>query len=485
MIGRRTIPARRERRARRVLALLAVLGGLVAPRPARALLPLANASGEALYLRECAPCHGPAGHGDGPEAAIFRNTPRDFGDLARTEPSPRIVERVRRSRMRMLEIDEDAIVERRKRITDDVVPYLRRMPDVPWPQVHRGADVYAERCEKCHGPNAHPVATSVLQRAAQPGGSPPVPDFQKAHDDKELLGFAQGQGHPAVPGFLPVMREDDAHALVAFLHNLSDGFVAYSLWCAGCHGDEGRGDGPLATGIDKPPVEFNHVYVVSQKPDELRRKAMHLFTDVEPTAPHFQRNLSEGQARALLSAVRALQGDGGIPAATGAIAAPAATGAPLATPHAAAATPMPATAPAAVAALPAAVATMRAPGAVAVTPARPSLADGLATDAPASASGASPAAAAPVATPASSAATPAPPTTPAPTASRAPAASRTPAVKSAKPKPAAAKAPAKKVVKPKATPKPAKKAKPKAVPTAAKKAAAPRPTATPDPVPAP
>lgn len=454
-----------------MLALLAALGGLAAPRPARALLPLANASGEALFLRECAPCHGPAGHGDGPEEALFRNTPRDFGDLARTEPSPRIVERVRRSRMRMLEIDEEAIVERRKRIADDVVAYLKRMPDVPWAQVHRGADVYAERCEKCHGPNARPVATSVLQRAAQPGGRPPAPDFQKAHGDAELIAVAQGRGHPAVPGFAPVMSESDADALVAFLRNLSDGFVAYSLWCAGCHGDEGKGDGPIATGIDKPPIEFNHVYLVSQSPEGLRRKAMHLFTDVEPTAPHFQRSLSEGQARALLAAVRALQGDG-IPSATGAAAARGTTPQAVSSTAAAAAPSVVATGQ-----MPAAVATMRAPGVAAPTPVAPSLAAGLVT-APASASGVSPAAATPGATPSSPAVTPGATTaTPAATVSRAPSASRTPAVKSAKPKPGTAKAPAKKAVKPKATPKPAKKAKPKTTPA---KKAAPRPTATPD-----
>lgn len=438
-------------------ALLAALCALASATDARAILPLANASGEALYLRECAPCHGPTGHGDGSEAATFRNTPRDLRDLASAEPSPRIVERVRRSRLRMIEIDEDVVVEQQKRIVGDLVAWLQRMPDVPWSQVHRGADVYAERCEKCHGPNGRPVAASVLQRAAQPGGRAPAPDFQKAHGDERLIAVAQGQGHPATPGFTPVLSEDDAYALVAYLRNLSDGLVAYSLWCAGCHGDEGKGDGPLASGIDKPPVVFNHVYMASQPPEELRRKAMHLFSDVEPAAPHFQRNLSEGQTRAVLAAVRVLQTVDG-----GAAPSPGGTAARAATPRAGAPTPAaPAASPVVPAQMPAAVATMHAPGAAAATPG-PSPSSTSAGQASSS---------------------------PAPPASITPAPSRTPAAKAAvkavKPRPTTAKAPAKKPVKPKATPKPAKRAKPKTKPTPAKKAAAPRPTATAEPVLAP
>lgn len=454
------------------------------------MMPLANASGAALYQRECAPCHGPAGHGDGPEAPTFRNTPRDFGDLARAEPSARIVERVRRSRLRMLEVDEDVVVERRKRMVEELVGHLQRMPDVPWPQVRRGAEVYAERCENCHGPNGRPVSVNVLQRGPQATGRQPAPDFQKARGDAELLAVAQGQGHPAMPGFTPLTNEDEARALLAYLRVLSNGFAWYSLWCAGCHGDEGRGDGPLATGIDKPTVAFDRAYLSAQSPADLRRKAMHVFNDIEPATPHFQRNLSEGQARAVLMAVRMLQtADSGTTTAVAVAAAAGATPGASVTPAAAA------SAGAEAMQMPAAVATMLGAGAPAPTPAPPTLAGMLARHAAStpSAMTASPPATAPVTGPpssatASAAAVPASSATPVPSVSRTPAPSRTPAaktLKTAKPATAATKKAAKKPVKPKATPKPKVKAKPKAKPTPAKKAAAPRPVATPEPVLAP
>lgn len=430
--------------------LLLVLAAVAAPRPAAALLPVANASGEALYLRECAPCHGPAGHGDGPEAPTFVDAPRDLGDLARAEPSPRIVDRVRRSRLRMLAIDETVVAERRKRMVEELVGHVQRMPDVPWPLVRRGADVYAERCETCHGPNGRPLAPTALQRGPRPVGPQPPPDFQKAHGDADLIRIARGDGHPAMPGFTPVRGEEDARALLAYLRVLSNGFAWYSLWCAGCHGDEGRGDGPLATGIDQPRVVFDRAYLSAQSPADLRRKAMHVFTDDEPATLHFQRDVSQGQARAVLAAVRALQAAAVAPQAAGSVATLAApTGGVSPSPPTSAAGSAP-------------------------TPAPPTLAPGLAP------------AAAPV-TAASLA--PAPTATPAPTVSRAPAPTRTVA-KTAKPKAAAVrKAPPKKKTvqaKPKPRPTPKVKQKAKAKPkAAATKKPAPRPTPTPDLIEAP
>ena len=450
MIRRRTTPAPCPVRARAVLALALALAALAVPGPARALLPLANASGEALYLRECAPCHGPAGHGDGLEAPTFRSAPRDLGDLARAEPSPRIVERVRRSRLRMLEVDETVVADRRKRMVEELVGHLQRMPDVPWPLVRRGADVYAERCEKCHGPNARPMTPNRLQRGPQPAGPQPPPDFQKAQGDAELLRIARGEGHPAMPGFTPVATEQDARALLAYLRILSNGFAWYSLWCAGCHGDEGRGDGPLATGIDQPHVAFDRAYLAAQSPGDLRRKAMHLFTDVEAATPHFQRDLTQGQARAVLAAVRTLQ-------AAEAVAPP---------PGAAALTPTP---PA---------------GVVAQTPAPPAGAAAFAgSTTPAVATPATPVGAATSpATPFASLA-PAAAATPAPSVSRTPGAARTPVAKSAKPKTAAAKkAPPKPSVKKKSKPRPTPRAKRKAKPAPTRKPAAARATPTAEPV---
>jgi mono/diheme cytochrome c family protein len=397
----------------------------------------------------------------------------------------------------MLEIDEEVVVERRQGRVEELAGYLQRMPDVAWPQVRRGADVYAERCEKCHGPNGRPVTVNALQRGAQTTVPQPRPDFQEAHGDAELVAMARGQGHPAVPGFAPVLSEQDAQALLAYLRLLSNGFVWYSLWCAGCHGDEGRGDGPLATGIDQPHVVFDRAWLSAQSPADLRRKAMHLFDDVEPTAPHFARNVSEGQTRAVLAALRNLQAAEGpaTPLPAGAIdprdgrAAASAADRPRATPGRAAAA-----APGALATRPGADTPAptnaeqflreqaRATAAPVVTAApAPSPAVPRPALATVSASATSAAARAPRpdrSPPPSASATPAPASTASPVQTRRPAAQATPR------KSAAAKAvkptPARPAVKPKPQIKATARAKPNVKPTPARKPA-PRGTAQPTP----
>ncbi|MCA1779374.1 MAG: cytochrome c [Xanthomonadaceae bacterium] len=41
----------------------------------------AGDSGQALYLRHCASCHGPAGRGDGQEGRAFEPPPTDFTEV--------------------------------------------------------------------------------------------------------------------------------------------------------------------------------------------------------------------------------------------------------------------------------------------------------------------------------------------------------------------------------------------------------------------
>ena len=278
---------------------------LLAARPVHALLPVANASGDALFQRECAPCHGPAGYGDGSDAATFARKPRDLqGDFVDRYPQGQLAERIRRSHLLIIDVDPQVIAERHKRMAEELAGYLQRLPDVDWPLVRRGADVYANSCESCHGPYARPVAPSPIQRGPRPVDKQPAPDFQKTVGDEQLLQSARG-GHPALPGFTALTSDEDAKALLTYLRLLSPGFKRYSMWCAGCHGDEGGGDGVFASGVDKPKVIFDRTYLKRESPAELRRKVMHVTTQDDPAIPHFPRAVTDGQARAIIAALRA------------------------------------------------------------------------------------------------------------------------------------------------------------------------------------
>lgn len=57
-------------------ALSLVIGGLVGDRAGAQDAD----NGKTLFVKNCAPCHGPSGKGDGPAAAALKPKPRDLTD---------------------------------------------------------------------------------------------------------------------------------------------------------------------------------------------------------------------------------------------------------------------------------------------------------------------------------------------------------------------------------------------------------------------
>ena len=119
----------------RSVLLGAVLLLAAVATPAGALVQRGDASGELLYVRECSPCHGPGGRGDGPEGIYFAPPPRDLrqGFLA-LYPTEELVEKIRRGRDLRIEIDP-AATRRRTQMVEAIVKHVERLPDVKWEPV--------------------------------------------------------------------------------------------------------------------------------------------------------------------------------------------------------------------------------------------------------------------------------------------------------------------------------------------------------------
>ncbi|MBY0278297.1 c-type cytochrome [Candidatus Binatia bacterium] len=291
----------RASRAPLLVALLIVASA----GPARALVPRGDASGALLYQRECAPCHGAAGRGDGPEGIYFAPPPRDLREGFLTlYPTEELAEKIRRGRELRIEIDP-AATRRRTRMVEAIVAHLERLPDVTWPPVERGAALYAARCEACHGPFGTPAPGMRLPPGVQrPPRDLASPEFQKAVSDAELLEVVR-HGRAGMPAIPPLASDAEAHDLVAYVRLLSPGFAYYSLWCGGCHGDDGKGDGVFARGADAPPVVLDRGYLRAQDPEELRRNVLHMLERQDAAMPHFERQLTEKQAREIVEYLRA------------------------------------------------------------------------------------------------------------------------------------------------------------------------------------
>ena len=163
-----------------------VLAAAPAPPPA----PLPHARIAQLYRRHCASCHGEKGDGNGPAAHFLTPRPRDFaeGDFKLRSTAPG-------------DIPTQEDLERTVR---------RGVPGTPMPAFGRSlsdAEVQA--------------VIAVLK------------SFSSRFE-------ADGAGMPLELPAPPPRRPD----------TLALGRLAYEkLGCARCHGDNGRGDGPEATGL--------------------------------------------------------------------------------------------------------------------------------------------------------------------------------------------------------------------------------------------
>ncbi len=264
----------------------------------------AERDGKELYAAYCADCHGADARGDGPDADLFSTPPPSLrGDALAHESDDALVERIRHGRPLPL-VHDPAKLERRAGDVDVLVAYLHRLPTLRWSRIERGEELYVDRCEICHGPFGHPPAAlpKGVQRRPQDLSDPA---FQRATSDDTLLDRAN-RGHRGMPaiGGLDVPANRDA--LIAYVRLLSPGYERYSRFCAGCHGDDGRGPGTDWATEKRPTVVFDRAYFEKKDPEVLRRDVWHMLGDTEPRMPHMSRVLRPSDVRAILAYVRGL-----------------------------------------------------------------------------------------------------------------------------------------------------------------------------------
>lgn len=276
------------------------------PRPFVVALALAIATqagaaveGGRLYREHCAPCHGPTGRGDGPNAALFSITPRDLHDgvLGRYDTTD-LVRRVRDGRTLELALDLPALRAHARKV-DDVVAHMKRLPTLDWGLVDEGWGIYMQRCERCHGRFGRPSASFPSGvRPPRPLGDPA---FQRSMDDAALR-EAIRHGREGMPAPTPRPAADEVALLAGFIRILSPGFETYSQYCAACHGDDGHG----APAIDPalPTVVFDASYFRRTDPERLHDAVWHMMEQNQPSMPHFQRAITESETRHIVEYLR-------------------------------------------------------------------------------------------------------------------------------------------------------------------------------------
>ena len=83
----------------------------------------------------------------------------------------------------------------------------------------------------------------------------------------------------------------------------TDGAELYRKYCAACHGAEGRGDGPAASGFDPPPTDLTDVERMQQLTDD---SMLEVLSGGSGTMPGFGSMLTREELQAVADYTRTL-----------------------------------------------------------------------------------------------------------------------------------------------------------------------------------
>jgi mono/diheme cytochrome c family protein len=170
--------------------------------------------GAMLYRAHCAPCHGPEGRGNGPDAAGLAHPPRSLRDGFLTRyPVDDLVARIRTGRTLPLPLDPPRL-GRALRDIDAVTAYVRRLPTIDWVEARRGRVLFLQCCEGCHGPTGEGARADVPLDRIPPDLGAATVRARLVADRRDL---AVRHALPDMPVLQPVPTDAEARALGAWM----------------------------------------------------------------------------------------------------------------------------------------------------------------------------------------------------------------------------------------------------------------------------
>lgn len=182
--------------------------------PVFPLVPPSPADGQAIFAEKCAPCHGPVGLGDGPQAGQLPNPVTAIGsvDVARQATPADWYTQVTKGNLERFMPPFGSLSDRQRW---DTVAYsfsLSMPPDV----VAQGEGLYQANCAQCHG---------VSGKGDGPQAAASMPDFtdQAAMSELSQASFYQAISEgipPSMPAFAQ-LSDDERWAISAYLRSLT------------------------------------------------------------------------------------------------------------------------------------------------------------------------------------------------------------------------------------------------------------------------
>ena len=135
-------------------------------------------------------------------------------------------------------------------------------PTVPLrPSANQGKAVYAESCAPCHGETGKGDGPSASGLPSPPTDFTAPEPLLSLSPQSILNVIREGRLERGMPPWKNRLSDEAMGAVTAYLFDLHLGTeryekarTLYNEKCAACHGEQGRGDGPLAEGLDVPDL---------------------------------------------------------------------------------------------------------------------------------------------------------------------------------------------------------------------------------------
>lgn len=268
-------------------------------------------SGEVLYVRNCADCHGWEGKGNGPVGQVLLKKPPTLRrpELFTQNTEAELVARILLGKDLSVPVSPEAVKEN-EADTSAVLAHVRRLPTIPWKDVAAGQMVYDSLCVTCHG--IYGRGDGLMSPSLTPHPRDLTdPQYQKQLKDSDLLRIIT-DGHGSMPAAGDVLTSEDRRAVVAFVRLLSPGYELYDRFCEVCHGPQGvppeiaqqelfRGAGAQA----KTPI-FDKKYLQAHSDKQLRGWIRHMLKQHQTAMPHFAGELNAEEVRQILTYLRSL-----------------------------------------------------------------------------------------------------------------------------------------------------------------------------------
>jgi mono/diheme cytochrome c family protein len=248
------------------------------------------ARGAVLYAAYCGGCHGFDGRGDGPVARTLNLAPTDLraprllADVSDAE----LIDRIKNGTPLATRPTRSAFAEERQLVA--LTTYVGALSSHDWPRARAGRIVYDRACGTCHGAygTGEGVIGGLLKR--------PPANLQTAavrYTDPALAAVVR-QGAGTMPPMGDMLDPSEVRAVVAYVRLLSPGYRVYDTYCAGCHGDDGRGVHPedrLAPAVAAPAIDPASLGALTEA--ERRARILHMFRREQGLMPHFRDILSD------------------------------------------------------------------------------------------------------------------------------------------------------------------------------------------------